>query len=296
LVIYLYICTNKFWFEPGYWHMKNTNILYKKLSNTSSIIEPAVVYSGLTLEMKTIFKDNKGKSGVYRLINVITGATYIGSAINLTRRFREYFSVKHLKKETLKNNSIIYRALLKNGYSNFRLEILEYCDKNDTIFKEQYYIDLLKPEYNICLKAASSLGRITREETRLKLRDVWLNRLYYRSKDSTLREFIINSIQIKLNESALKINKLDKELEKIKLLKESKVSYSTRMKILASTKTSEIVLITDTFKNVITKYPSARRAAEAIGVSNSTIMNKLKGRNTKLYKNRYLIKGLNGTQ
>jgi transcriptional regulator of aromatic amino acid metabolism len=68
------------------------------------------------------------------------------------------------------------------------------------------------------------------------------------------------------------------------------------MKILASTKTSEIVLITDTFKNVITKYPSARRAAEAIGVSNSTIMNKLKGRNTKLYKNRYLIKGLNGTQ
>jgi hypothetical protein len=101
--------------------MKNTNILYKKLSNTSSIIEPAVVYSGLTLEMKTIFKDNKGKSGVYRLINVITGATYIGSAINLTRRFREYFSVKHLKKETLKNNSIIYRALLKNGYSNFSL-------------------------------------------------------------------------------------------------------------------------------------------------------------------------------
>jgi group I intron endonuclease len=276
--------------------MKNTNILYKKLSNTSFIIEPAVVYSDLTLEMKTIFKDNKGKSGVYRLTNIITGATYIGSAINLTRRFREYFSVKHLKKETLKNNSIIYRALLKNGYSNFRLEILEYCDKNDTIIKEQYYIDLLKPKYNICLKAASSLGRITRKETRLKLRNVWLNRLYSRSKDSTLIEFIINSIQIKLNESVLKINKLHKELEKIKLLKESKVSYSTRMKILASTKTSEIVLITDTFKNVTTKYPSARRAAEAIGVSNSTIMNKLKGRNTKLYKNRYLIKGLNGIQ
>jgi hypothetical protein len=68
------------------------------------------------------------------------------------------------------------------------------------------------------------------------------------------------------------------------------------MKILASTKTSQIVLITDTFKNATTRYPSARRAAEAIGVSNSTIMNKLKGRNTKLYKNRYLIKGLNITQ
>jgi group I intron endonuclease len=276
--------------------MKNTNILNKKLSNTGFNIKPSVVYSDLTLETKTIFKDNKGKSGVYRLTNLITGAIYIGSAIDLTRRFREYFSVKHLKKETLKNNSIIYRALLKNGYSNFRLEIIEYCDKNFTIVKEQYYIDLLNPEYNLCLKAVSSLGRITREDTRLKLRNVWLNRLYSRSKDNTLREFIINSIQTKLNESILKINRLYKELEKIKSLKESKVSYITRMKILASTKTSQIVLITDTFENATTKYPSARRAAEAIGVSNSTIMNKLKGRNTKLYKNRYLIKGLNRTQ
>ncbi len=95
---------------------------------------------------------------------------------------------------------------------------------------------------------------------------------------------------MKLNESRLKINKLYKEFEKIKLLKESKISYTTRMKILASTKISQVVLITDTFKNVTTEYPSARRAAEALGVSNSTIMNKLKGINAKLYKNRY-IKG-----
>ncbi len=137
---------------------------------------------------------------------------------------------------------------MKNGFSNFKLEILEYCDKNCTIVKEQYYIDTLNPEYNICLKAGSSLGRITREETRLKLRNVWLNRLYSRSKDNTLREFIINSLQMKLNESRLKINKLYKEFEKIKLLKESKISYTTRMKILASTKISQVVLITDTFK------------------------------------------------
>lgn len=276
--------------------MKNTNILYKKLSNTGSNIKPAIIYSYLTVEMKVILKNNKGKSGIYRLTNLITRATYIGSAVDLTRRLRDYFSTKFLKKEILKNNSLIYRALLKYGYSNFRLEILEYCDKLSAIEREQYYIDLLKPEYNICLRAGSSLGRITREETRLKLRNIWLNRLFYQSKDSTLREFIINSLQIKLNESIFKINKLQKELEKIKLLKESKVTYATRMKILASTKTSQIVLITDTLNNITTKYLSARRAAEAIGVSNSTVMNKLRGKNTKLYKKRYLIEGLNRTQ
>lgn len=59
---------------------------------------------------------------------------------------------------------------------------------------------------------------------------------------------------MKLKEQGLKIKKFYKEFEKIRLLKESKVSDTTRMKILASTKTSQIGLITDTFKNV-TKVP-----------------------------------------
>jgi group I intron endonuclease len=277
--------------------MKNTHTTFYKNTITSGFrVKPVIIYSDLTTEMRIIFKDNKGKSGIYRLTNSITGATYVGSAVDLTRRLRDYFSIKFLQKEILKNKSLIYRALLKYGYSNFKLEILEYCDKTSTISREQYFIDSLNPEYNLCLKAGSSLGRITREDTRLKLRNIWLNRLFSRSKDSTLREFIINSLQIKLKESGLKIKKFYKEFEKIRSLKESKVSYTTRMKILASTKTSQIVLITDTFINITTKYPSARRAAEALNVSNSTIMNKLNGRNTKLYKNRYFIRGLKKTQ
>jgi group I intron endonuclease len=81
---------------------------------------------------------------------------------------------------------MIYRALVKNGYSNFKLEILEYCEADILIEREQYYLDLLKPEYNI-LKIAGSLkgfrhseatkelmkiarkDRIISEETKLKL-------------------------------------------------------------------------------------------------------------------------------
>jgi hypothetical protein len=59
---------------------------------------------------------------------------------------------------------------------------------------------------------------------------------------------------------------------------------------LASTKTKQTVLVTDIIKGVTNEYPSARRAAEAINASNSTIMNKIKGKNMRLYKNRYLIK------
>jgi NUMOD1 domain len=51
---------------------------------------------------------------------------------------------------------IISKALLKYGYSNFSLEILEYCSLNHLRSREQYYFDKLKPEYNI-LKTAGSL-------------------------------------------------------------------------------------------------------------------------------------------
>jgi group I intron endonuclease len=51
--------------------------------------------------------------------------------------------------------SIIYSALLKHGYDNFTLDIVEYCEVDILIEREQYYFDLLKPEYNI-LKAANS--------------------------------------------------------------------------------------------------------------------------------------------
>ena len=52
----------------------------------------------------------------------------------------------------------INKALLKYGYSGFQLEILEYCKPSDVILREQYYIDLLVPEYNILKIAGSSLG------------------------------------------------------------------------------------------------------------------------------------------
>jgi hypothetical protein len=53
---------------------------------------------------------------------------------------------------------IIYKALLKHGYSLFKLEILEYCDVDNIRDREQYYLDTLKPEYNLLPTAGSSLG------------------------------------------------------------------------------------------------------------------------------------------
>ncbi|KAF3937050.1 hypothetical protein ABW19_dt0203323 [Dactylella cylindrospora] len=53
---------------------------------------------------------------------------------------------------------LINKALIKYGYSQFSLEILEYCKPKECLEREQYYIDFLKPEYNILKVAGSLLG------------------------------------------------------------------------------------------------------------------------------------------
>ena len=50
----------------------------------------------------------------------------------------------------------------------FMLEILEYCDPDMVIEREQYYIDTLKPEYNI-LKTAGSLKGFKHSEATKRL-------------------------------------------------------------------------------------------------------------------------------
>jgi group I intron endonuclease len=59
--------------------------------------------------------------------------------------------------------------LLKYGYSNFSLYILEYCESDVLIKREQYYIDKLKPHYNICKTAGSTFGKKHSMQTRNKL-------------------------------------------------------------------------------------------------------------------------------
>lgn len=43
----------------------------------------------------------------------------------------------------------IYSTIIKYGLSVFRLEIYEHCAKEDISLKEQFYLDTLKPTYNI---------------------------------------------------------------------------------------------------------------------------------------------------
>lgn len=101
-------------------------------------------------------KENRGKTGVYRWVNNETGKTYVGSSVNLSKRFQQYYCYNLIANPNIQ--MVIYQALLKYGYSNFTLEILEYCEPSNVIAREQFYLDLLCPEYNLLKTAGSRLG------------------------------------------------------------------------------------------------------------------------------------------
>jgi hypothetical protein len=124
-------------------------ICYYSTKSGANNIKPAVIYTNSDTMRLQILKDNKFKSGIYRWVNQETGESYIGSATNLYQRFYFYYSQLNIEEVLNRSKSHILKAILKYGYSKFSIEILEYCSPEICIEREQYYIDLLNPEYNI---------------------------------------------------------------------------------------------------------------------------------------------------
>jgi len=139
--------------------MKNNknNLITTENNNNIGSIDPTVSYKNADTQKIEILKANKEKAGIYRWTHKESGKNYVGSAIDLSKRLRSYYNLSYLYLETKKNNSLIYKAILKYGYSSFKLDILEYCDAAFIIDREQYYLDNFKFEYNT-LKIARSLA------------------------------------------------------------------------------------------------------------------------------------------
>lgn len=96
-------------------------------------------------------------SGVYKILNKINGKFYIGSSTRLNIRNMEHF---RLLKSGKHGNAYLQHSYNKYGKENFIYEVLEYCHDTKCIEREQYYINLLIPKYNICPLAGTCKGRI----------------------------------------------------------------------------------------------------------------------------------------
>nr|YP_009945046.1 GIY-YIG endonuclease [Monilinia laxa]QOE17410.1 GIY-YIG endonuclease [Monilinia laxa]QYB19844.1 GIY-YIG endonuclease [Monilinia laxa]QYB19929.1 GIY-YIG endonuclease [Monilinia laxa]QYB20105.1 GIY-YIG endonuclease [Monilinia laxa]QYB20171.1 GIY-YIG endonuclease [Monilinia laxa] len=243
---------------------------------------PVITYLNADIEKLSIIKDNKDKSGVYKWTNLENGNCYIGSSVNLSRRLAQYYNLNFLTK--FRKNSLIHKALLKYGYSNFKLEILEYCNREDAIKREQYYMDTFKPEYNILKFAGSALGHKHSAETIENLRLKATGRKHTietlaKMMGRTHSEATKNKIKCILRAEEVRKKMVDAFSKRTGV----KVSAETRVKMLYAQANRDWVTVAgvkvevkDLSTNLVTVYDSINKAAEALQIPKGTIARRVK--------------------
>ena len=111
-------------------------------------------------------------SGVYQIRNTVNGKCYVGSSKNLKSRWTNH---KWCLQKRVHRNSMLQRVFNKYGLV-FEFSVLETCEVDDLIAREQYWIDALRvieTGYNLVPVAGSTVGRVMSEETRKKMERVW---------------------------------------------------------------------------------------------------------------------------
>jgi len=196
---------------------------------------------------------------------------------------------------------VINKALLKYGYSKFKLEILEYCEAKDVAKREQYYMDYFNPEYNVLKSAYSSLGYKHTKEDLVKIRKnlVKLNISKSLEVKVTNLETNVSQVFISLTDAAKSLNTNKTTLKKYILSSkpfksiykiESNLSISNYDSNYINHPNSIKIEVTDLELNTRSNYTSVHAAARALSIGHNTISNYLKRNQIRPYKGRYIFK------
>ena len=129
-------------------------------------------------------------SGIYKIRNILNDKIYVGSAVNLKKR---WFHHRKLLRADTHFNIHLQRAWGIDGEENFCFEVIELCQKNQLLSKEQYHIDCSGCAddaigYNLNPVAGSQLGRKWSDESRKKISDSLKGRIFTDSHKMALSE------------------------------------------------------------------------------------------------------------
>ena len=109
-------------------------------------------------------------TGVYKIQNIINGKCYVGSCADIKRGLKHRWWRHMYKLSKQKHpNPHLQNAWNKYGSENFGFEIIENVSPEKCIEREQFYLDTLNPEYNICRIAGNTLGYRHTKEAKLKV-------------------------------------------------------------------------------------------------------------------------------
>lgn len=165
----------------------------------------------ILFDISKISKEDLLKKGIYKITNIKNNNFYIGSASrNFKERFKEhssYYIQYQMGLLKRKHNPILWNAFNKYGIENFKVEILEVINiENIILTREEYYINILNPSYNIC-KTPTKGGSPNKNR---KLSNNWKNNIKEKSKLYTHSSETLKLVTENNKKNAVKLHfKLD---------------------------------------------------------------------------------------
>lgn len=127
------------------------------------------------MNTKNLCKTIPKSSGIYQILNKTNNKFYIGSASNLRRRFSSHKC--HLNKNS-HSNPHLQNAWNKYGENNFEFLILALCPNEYCLKLEQWFVNNMKPNYNIRKFVHSNKdwhhSEKTKQEIGKKSKELWI--------------------------------------------------------------------------------------------------------------------------
>lgn len=197
---------------------------------------------------------NNTRSGIYCIFNMRNGKLYIGSAVNLRKRAGSHI---HYLMKNKHCNKHLQNAWNKDGIISFLFIVMEYCETDKLIGREQYYFSLFdfdKQLYNLAPTAGSQLGRKCSDESRKKI------------SEGNKGKIISEEIRKKMSNSA----------------KSKVVSKETRLK-MAKAMSKPVSQIDKKTGEILATFNSTKEVERTLGISNNHISEACNGR----YKTAY---------
>lgn len=266
-----------------------------------STIEQSIGYLHLADIQRITKKELKRKSGIYGFLSKTNNKLYVGSSKDLSVRFNRHINGSQ-------SNVLLQRAINKYKLQDFIFVIFEYCEAEDLITREQFYIDELKPDYNVLQIAGSSLGYTHSEETIVQISG---ENHYFYGKTHT-PETLAKMSEANKGENNPMFGKIHSAQTKVKISEamtgennpnlgksfsaeiKAKMSearkgktHSAEAKAKMSIAKGSTIFVYDTHGSLVKTFCSTREAGKYFNCPHSTIHNYVK--NGKLFQNQWIF-------
>ena len=86
----------------------------------------------------------KDEPGIYKLTSLLNGKCYIGKSTNIKKRISDHY--KSVVGISTIADQAVHHIIAKEGYWNWTIEPIIYCDKDKLSELEKYYIDFFKSQ------------------------------------------------------------------------------------------------------------------------------------------------------